>query len=107
MCMLKMIIPFLFLYCFNLQAEYRVFLLKLSKPDGSFKEVQSTLDAYQYTQYYAIDPDVSVEYLDSWICLGYTGASTPYCLRPQKTSPVLDSKENNAQAPNELPPLRQ
>ena len=70
------------LFSLTAHAEYRVFQLRLTKTDGFTKEVLSTLDAYQYTSYYPVEPDVSVEYVDSWLCLGDTSNFRKYCEKP-------------------------
>jgi hypothetical protein len=74
----------LLLFCLGLKAEYRVFQLRLSKANGDFKEVLSTLDPYQYSSYYPVDPDVSIEYVDSWRCLGDTSNFLNYCKKPDR-----------------------
>ena len=89
----------LFLFASNAFAEYRVFQLRLSRGAGEVREVLSTLDPYQYTTYYPVDPDVSVEYMDSWLCLGDTSGFREYCKKPNRQPAALNySPETATQA---------
>lgn len=96
---MKLFIAFLLLFSISAQAEYRVFKLRLAKPTGDFKEVLSTLDAYQYTSYYPVDPDVSVENVSSWLCLGDTSNFLNYCEEPESRLPASEKEavEGNLQ----------
>ena len=102
-------------------AEYRVFLLKISKtppppapgapppalgPDGnpiplpeSARFVESTLDPEQYVGYYPLEQGEKIVYVDTWRCFGRTDGK-PHCPNPRGpaavTAPVPD---NTATAP--------
>ncbi|MFK8137164.1 MAG: hypothetical protein AB8E15_02280 [Bdellovibrionales bacterium] len=80
---MKWLILFLVL-SLNSKAEYRVFELSLTKPNGNQKTIISTLDAYQYSTYNPLDPDQSIEYVDSWICGGNTSGFKNYCEKPER-----------------------
>ncbi|MBV2167388.1 MAG: hypothetical protein KUL82_01665, partial [Bdellovibrio sp.] len=72
-------------------AEYRVFLLKISKkgpqavegsatpPSPDFRLVESTLDHIQYRYYYPVAADEEVTYIDTWRCYGRTDGFQPHC----------------------------
>jgi hypothetical protein len=93
-------------------AEYRVFVLKISRapaagpgtdsslektpldipptapnpkapvPAPAPKLIQSTLDPNQYPGYYPLEKDESIVYVDTWKCPGRTGDYKPLCQRP-------------------------
>lgn len=94
------------------RAEYRVFVLKISKkptttanantqePDRSpanaggptenatedlpaFRLVTSTLDPEQYRYYYPVAPDEQITYIDTWRCYGRTDNFQPFCPNPK------------------------
>lgn len=93
------------------QAEYRVFVLKISKkvspnrnpntaaaptannavteaPETTeaapaFRLVTSTLDPEQYRYYYPVAPDEEVTYIDTWRCYGRTDNFQPFCPNPK------------------------
>lgn len=69
-------------------AEYRVFLLKISKrstdpnaPPAS-RLVESTLDHIQYRYFYQVDADEDVTYIATWRCRGRTD-NQPHCPNPK------------------------
>lgn len=74
-------------------AEYRVFLLKISKrsTDASapqtapqdFRLVESTLDHIQYRYYYPVAADEDVTYIATWRCRGRTSDFKPHCPNPK------------------------
>lgn len=73
-------------------AEYRVFLLKISKttqadPTQDFRLVESTLDPEQYRAYYPVAADESITYIDTWRCYGRTGDFQPHCPNPKGQIP--------------------
>lgn len=87
---MRFIIGLLITFSLQAQAEYRVFKLRLEKPTGDFKEVLSTLDAYQYTSYYPVDPDISIVSINSWLCLGDTSNFLNYCEEPEREPASID-----------------
>ncbi|MEK2688103.1 hypothetical protein [Bdellovibrio sp. GT3] len=86
------------------QAEYRVFVLKIStsaKPsegqdasentEPAFRLVESTLDPEQYRAFYPVAADETITYIDTWRCYGRTGGMKPLCPNPKGQIP---SEEN-------------
>lgn len=76
------------------QAEYRVFLLKITKkpadpqnPSQDFRLVESTLDHIQYRFYYPVTADEEITYIDTWRCYGRTGDFQPLCPNPKGQIP--------------------
>jgi len=72
----------------NAGAEYRVYQLKIGIPgviDPLFgpRVVVSTLDQYQYTTYYPVNPNEAVEYQDSWMCYGRSDPFQALCPSPR------------------------
>jgi len=78
------------------QAEYRVFILKISKKPPAanagveanadlpaFRLVTSTLDPEQYRYYYPVAPDEEITYIDTWRCYGRTDNFQPFCPNPK------------------------
>ena len=71
------------------QAEYRVFLLKITKkpadpntpPDSRL--VESTLDHVQYRYFYPVATDETVTYIATWRCYGRTGEFKEFCPNPK------------------------
>lgn len=89
---------FLFLSPSLSQAEYRVFLLKISKvsmdptkPATDFRLVESTLDPEQYRYYYTVAPDEQVTYIDTWRCYGRTGDFQALCPNPKGQIPAEEN----------------
>lgn len=98
-----------FLFCSAAQlgkAEYRVFLLKISKrapaaaeaptpgtppTTQDYRLVESTLDHVQYRYYNQVAPDEEVTYIDTWRCYGRTGDFKPHCPNPKGQIPSEDS----------------
>lgn len=74
-------------------AEYRVFLLRISKKSTDpqapqdFRLVESTLDPEQYRYYYPVAPDEVVTYTDTWRCYGRTDGFKPHCPNPKGQIP--------------------
>ncbi|WII71390.1 hypothetical protein QJS83_13050 [Bdellovibrio sp. 22V] len=76
-------------------AEYRVFLLKISKKPADprapasqdFRLVESTLDHVQYRYYYPVAPNEEVTYIDTWRCYGRTDDFKPHCPNPKGQIP--------------------
>ncbi|MES2855345.1 MAG: hypothetical protein V4692_05760 [Bdellovibrionota bacterium] len=51
------------------QAEYRVFELKLTNSTtGQLRSVITTLDHLQYSTYYPVKKDETIEIADTWMC---------------------------------------
>ena len=104
----------------NSFAEYRVFLLKISKKSplaavensaksgataaqeqspapqnpapaaSQDKTFLSTLDPEQYKALYPLGADETISYTETWRCYGRTGGGVPFCPNP-KTQPVGNS----------------
>lgn len=80
------------------QAEYRVFLLKISKKSADpqvasqdFRLVESTLDHVQYRYYYTVASDEEVTYIDTWRCYGRTSDFKPHCPNPKGQIPATEA----------------
>ncbi|QDK46202.1 hypothetical protein DOM22_14030 [Bdellovibrio sp. ZAP7] len=90
---------FIFLAPVLSHAEYRVFVLKISKrastgaaaADQGFRLVESTLDPVQYRYFYPVAADEEVTYIDTWRCYGRTGGMTPHCPNPKGQIPSSES----------------
>ncbi|MDG0817786.1 hypothetical protein [Bdellovibrio svalbardensis] len=72
------------------QAEYRVFLLQITKrsadpavPPAS-RLVESTLDHIQYRYFYQVDADEDVTYIATWRCRGRTDDFKAHCPNPRQ-----------------------
>jgi len=83
------IVLFLFLVVTltSVQASYRVYQLKIVQYDANGKidriyVVMSTLDPFQYENYYAGYRWMHVTLNDTWYCPGDTGHFRKYCPRP-------------------------
>ena len=82
---------FFFLGPVSAQAEYRVFLLKISKKvdpaqpgtEPTFRLVESTLDHIQYRYFYPVASDEDVTYIATWRCRGRTDNFKPLCPNPK------------------------
>lgn len=83
-----LLFPFLMLSATLVHAEYRVFVLKISKPSEDKTQpaiertIQSTLDPVQYKDLYPVAPEESIDYIDTWMCKGRTGEYQDYCPKP-------------------------
>ncbi|WP_413293239.1 hypothetical protein ACLSU7_17795 [Bdellovibrio sp. HCB185ZH] len=97
---------FIFLAPVLSHAEYRVFVLKISKRaaatagasvdtsaegEPSFRLVESTLDHVQYRYFYPVAADEDVTYIDTWRCYGRTGGGIPHCPNPKGQIPSSES----------------
>lgn len=84
------------------KAEYRVFLLKISKrapasaqpvnpaePPAAqdYRLVESTLDHIQYRYYHPVAADEDVTYIATWRCYGRTDGFKPHCPNPKGQIP--------------------
>lgn len=94
---------FLFVFCLSIpelsSAEYRVFVLKISKKAAPAKEsapapaptptsldfrlVESTLDPEQYRYYHTVAADEEITYIDTWRCYGRTDNFRSLCPNPK------------------------
>lgn len=81
------------------QAEYRVFVLKITKRSADpqaapdYRLVESTLDHIQYRYYYPMATDEEITYIDTWRCYGRTDNFQPHCPNPKGQIPA---EENSA-----------
>ena len=114
---------FLILHPLNSHAEYRAFLLKISKkparppastglpasadqaapkaPKGEeqdFRLVKSSLDPYQYPTYYPIAQDEMVQYVQTWMCRGRTNDAPDIC-EPPLPPIAQQTVQQNSQQP--------
>ncbi len=65
-------------------AEYRAFELKITNvASGKSRSVKSTLDQFQYSEYYPLNAGESIEYVTSWMCMGNTNHHKAICANPQ------------------------
>ena len=84
------------------QAEYRVFVLKITKTSkdpsvpASSRTLESTLDPDQYRGYYTVEADETVSYTDTWRCRGRTN-DLPLCPNPRNPASTQgpDSASNS------------
>ncbi len=83
---------FSFFFATLVHAEYRVFVLKITKPSQdktlppASRTIQSSLDPTQYRGYYPVASDEQIEYVDTWMCKGRTGDFQDYCPKPADPS---------------------
>ena len=62
-------------------SEYRAYRLEVENLEtGETREVVSTLDHIQYPQYYPLNPNETINYVESWMCWGRT-SRRPACER--------------------------
>ncbi len=107
----------IFTLCSSAKAEYRVFLLRISKAPANtqtapsqgassselpsapnsrdpasapldYRLVESTLDPIQYRGYYLVGADEKVEYIDTWMCKGRTDQFASLCPNPKAQIPA-------------------
>ena len=83
----RLILLFLFIPIQPISAEYRTYELKI-KDHSNQKErlIITTFDHIQYTDYYALNPNESIEYVDSWMCWGNTANFKSPCPKPKRTA---------------------
>lgn len=99
------VLPLILLFSVSAFAEYRAYLLKISKKPpavetpagalgetappavdvGASREVISNLDPDQYRGYYPIKDDEVVTYTETWMCPGRTSHFKETCPPPQRT----------------------
>ena len=67
------------------KAEYRVFELEITNPDtGKKRTVVTTLDPFQYIDYYHVLNRESVYYTRTWMCYGDTSGYKEPCPPPSR-----------------------
>jgi hypothetical protein len=65
------------------QAEYRMFVLQVTNPDGSAgPQIMSNLDPDQYRGYHPMKEGEGLSYIDTWMCKGRTNEMPP-CPNPR------------------------
>ncbi len=78
------------------QAEYRVFVLKITNNKTQKSQTRySTMDPLQYKTIYPLSIDESIEYVDTWRCRGNTSGFKVLCAKPPKIAE--NQTENNPQ----------
>lgn len=94
---------FFVLLSHSAHAEYRVFVLKISKrapasaeapagmptPSSDYRLVHSTLDPEQYRGYYPVAQDEDITYIDTWRCYGRTDNFKDFCPNPKAQNAAL------------------
>lgn len=85
-----LIFSFLAIIAMSASAEYRVFELIISKKikDGKLQPVRTvthTLDPIQFPEYYPLNTDEIISYVNTWMCRGNTSQFKPYCPNPKLT----------------------
>lgn len=79
------------------QAEYRVFVLKITNSKTQKSQTRySTMDPLQYKTIYPLSADETIEYVDTWRCKGNTSGFKVHCAKP----PIKigeNQSENNPQ----------
>lgn len=68
------------------QADYRAYQLQISKNGQTVRTVIATLDHYQYPEYYPLETEETVEYIDSWMCYGRFEKFAPPCANTKITA---------------------
>lgn len=64
-------------------AENRIFLLQISNLKTlKSRTVYSSLDPLQYKNFYPLNRDEVIEYIDTWRCKGHTGYLRIPCAKP-------------------------
>lgn len=84
-------------------AEYRAFLLRIEKLNNpeEFRLVQSNLDPLQYADYYPVQSDERIYYIDTWMCRGRYHRTTGFakiCESPRAAT--VEDVEPAAEAKN-------
>ena len=87
------------LFCFELLADYRVYQLQILKSGQPIRQEVSTLDHYQYPEYYPLRQDEEISYITSWMCKGRQPAEAfnPPCPNPGETSKTPEIKVTESQ----------
>jgi hypothetical protein len=72
----------------SVQAEYRVFILKITDHKNQKTQTRySTMDPLQYKMIYPLSPDQSIDYVDTWKCKGNTSGFKILCAKPPENKP--------------------
>ena len=75
---------FLYLFSFNIFAEYRVFKLQfVNAKTNQIRQIQSTLDPEQYKNLYPLAQGEKLTYVQTWRCPGSTSHFKAHCLGPE------------------------
>lgn len=98
-----LLILFFVAIALSASAEYRVFELIISKKtkDGKLQPVRSvthSLDPIQYPEYYPLNPDEIISYVNTWMCRGNTSQFKPYCPNPKKSTQPLTANQRSPAA---------
>ena len=79
------------------QAEYRMFVLKITNNKTQKSQTRySTMDPLQYKTIYPLSADESIEYVDTWRCKGNTSGFKVHCAKPPEKI-AENQSENNPQ----------
>lgn len=85
------------------RAEYRVFLLQVTGPDGVVsKSFPSTLDPEQYRRYHSLPEAMKLSYQETWMCKGNTQDFKALCSNPKPPTDET-AKPNGEQPPTQSP----
>ena len=100
-----LLFPFLLLFSLTGQAEYRLFVLEISKPNEDktqppiTRTVQSSLDPEQYRGYYPVAADETIRYVQTWKCKGPTYGDQDFCPNPSQKAQIPTPSVSNQNAP--------
>jgi len=84
------------------RAEYRVFQLQVTGPDGVVsKTFPSTLDPEQYRRYHPLPLEMKLSYQETWMCKGNTQDFKALCTNPK---PPPTEETNTATPAEQTPP---
>jgi hypothetical protein len=96
--MLKVSVVFILLTTLQLaHAEYRTYRLQVTKDDKPVREVVATLDHVQYPEYYPLNANEKIEYVESWMCWGRTEAFEPPCTNPNADRQPANQPEQKSE----------
>lgn len=92
-------ILFLFAITTKAHAEYRVFQLQVTGPDGVVSRTfPSTLDPEQYRRYHPLPMEMKLSYQETWMCKGNTQDFKALCTNPkppaEETNPATPAAQN-------------
>lgn len=77
------------------QAEYRMFVLKITNNKTQKSQTRySSMDPLQYKTIYPLSPDESIEYVDTWRCKGNTSGFKVPCAKPP--GKIAENQSENA-----------
>ncbi len=101
---MKTLLFFIFILTTPIWAEYRVFQLRITQPQAENTQapqprfIQSTLDPWQYKEYYPLAPDEVIDYTETWMCPGRTDHHQDLCPNPNKAQ-IPDAPVSNQNTP--------